>query len=81
MLRPTKSGSRQTGIEIANAKNIEKATVQLPSEDSDKRAGWLTSRRAQEWDKQIAEHIAAERLDALLAEVSWEHEAGLSRPP
>ncbi|MGD9050101.1 MAG: hypothetical protein PVF77_18755 [Anaerolineae bacterium] len=59
---------------------IEKAIVQLPAKDLDKLAGWLDEYRAQIWDKQIEEDLEAGRLDALLAEVNEEYEAGLSQP-
>jgi hypothetical protein len=61
-------------------KDIEKAIVQLPAKDLDKLAHWLEDYRAQMWDKQIEEDLEAGRLDALLAEVNEEYEAGLSQP-
>ena len=41
---------------------------------------WLEEYHAQMWDKQIEEDLEAGRLDALLAEVDKEYEAGLSQP-
>jgi hypothetical protein len=61
-------------------REIEKAIAQLTAEDLDKLAGWLEDYRAQMWDKQIGEDLEAGRLDALLAEVDDEYEAGLSQP-
>jgi hypothetical protein len=68
------------GVKIVGIKEIEKAIVQLPAKDLDKLARWLEDYRAQMWDKQIEEDLEAGRLDALLAEVEKEHEAGLSQP-
>ena len=67
------------GVKVMGIKEIEKAIVQLPAKDLDKLAGWLEDYRAQMWDKQI-EDLAAGRLDALLAEIDEEYEAGLSQP-
>ncbi len=41
---------------------------------------WLEEYHAQRWDKQIEEDLEAGRLDALLAEVDREYEAGSSQP-
>jgi hypothetical protein len=60
-------------------KEIEKAIAQLPAEDLDKLAGWLEDYRAQMWDEQFEEDLAAGRLDLLLAEADKECHAGLSR--
>jgi hypothetical protein len=68
------------GVKVMGIKEIERAIVQLPAEDLDKLAGWLEDYRAQMWDKQIEEDLAAGRLDSLLAEVAKEYEAGLSQP-
>jgi hypothetical protein len=68
------------GVKVMGIKEIEKAIVQLPARDLDRLAHWLEDFRAQMWDKQIEEDLAAGRLDALLAEVDEEYEAGLSQP-
>ena len=68
------------GVKVMGVKEIEKAIVQLPVSDVDKLVGWLEDYRAQLWDKQIEEDLEAGRLDALLAEVDKECEAGLSQP-
>jgi hypothetical protein len=68
------------GVKVMGVREIEKAIVQLPAKDLDKLAGWLEEYRAQIWDKQIKEDLDAGRLDALLAEVDKEYEAGLSQP-
>jgi hypothetical protein len=71
---------KRMGVKVMGIKEIEKAIVQLPAKDLDKLAGWLEDYRAQMWDKQIEEDLEAGRLDALLAEVDEEYEAGLSQP-
>ena len=68
------------GVTVMGIREIEKAIAQLPAKDLDKLAGWLEEYRAQMWDKQIEEDLAAGCLDVLLAEVDKEYEAGLSRP-
>ena len=68
------------GVKVMGIREIEKAIVQLPAKDVDKLAGWLEEYRAQIWDKQIKEDLDTGRLDALLAEVDKEYEAGLSQP-
>ena len=68
------------GVKVMGIREIEKAIVQLPAKDLDKLAHWLDDYRAQMWDKQIEEDLAAGRLDVLLTEVDKEYEAGLSRP-
>ncbi len=65
---------------VMGVKEIEQAIVQLPATDVDKLAGWLEDYRAQLWDKQIEQDLEAGHLDALLAEVDKECEAGLSQP-
>jgi hypothetical protein len=67
------------GVKVMGIREIEKAIVQLPAKDLDKLAHWLEDYRAQMWDKQIEEDLEAGRLDALLAEVDEEYEAGLSQ--
>ena len=77
---PLKGRVKRMGVKVMGIKEIEKAIVQLPAKDLDKLAGWLEGYRAQMWDKQIEEDLEAGRLDALLAEVDEEYEAGLSQP-
>ena len=38
--------------------------------------GWLAEHHAKIWDRQIEEYLEAGRLDAVLAEVDKEYEAG-----
>ena len=41
---------------------------------------WLVEYHTQVWDTKIEEDPGAGRLDAVLAEVDQEYEAGLARP-
>ena len=68
------------GVKVEEINEIEKAIVQLPAKDWDKLASWLEDYRTQMWHKRIEEDLEAGRLDALLAEVDEEYEAGLSQP-
>jgi hypothetical protein len=61
-------------------KEIEIAITRLPIDDLTKLMVWLENYHAQMWDKQIEEDLEAGRLDALLAEVDKEYEAGLTQP-
>ena len=63
-----------------SVKEIETAIIQLPAQDLAELMVWLENYHAQVWDKQIAEDLEAGRLDALLAEVDREYEAGLGKP-
>ena len=59
---------------------IESAITRLPAKELVELVTWLEEYHAQVWDAQIAEDLEAGRLDALLAELDKEHEAGLARP-
>lgn len=63
-----------------SVKEIEAAITKLPREDLAELMAWLEAYRAQVWDRQIEGDLEAGRLDALLAEVDREYEAGLSQP-
>ena len=63
-----------------SVQEIESAIVQLPSKEVAELMSWLSEHHAQLWDKQIEEDLEAGRLDALLAEVDQEYDAGLARP-
>ena len=63
-----------------SVQEIEAAIEQLPAADLVELMTWLESFRAQHWDRQIEQDLAAGKLDALLAEVDAEYEAGLSKP-
>jgi hypothetical protein len=59
---------------------IELAIRQLPAGDLAKLMAWLQEHHEQVWDKQIEDDLEAGRLDALLADVDKEYEAGLAKP-
>lgn len=59
---------------------LEKAVTQLSEQDLIRFREWFDEYYADMWDKQIEEDIKAGRLDALLAEVDEEYNAGLSKP-
>jgi hypothetical protein len=61
-------------------KQIERAIAELPAKDLAELMSWLEDYHAQVWDKRIEEDLEAGRLDALLAEVDEEYEAGLTQP-
>jgi hypothetical protein len=61
-------------------KEIEIAITRLPADEFADLLTWLDDYREQIWDEQIENDLEAGRLDALLAEVEKEYEAGLSRP-
>jgi hypothetical protein len=61
-------------------KEIEIAITRLPAIDLAELMAWLENYHAQVWDKQIEEDLETGRLDALLAEVDQEYEAGLGKP-
>jgi hypothetical protein len=59
---------------------IESAIQQLPARDFAELMAWLEDRHGRGWDVQIEDDLESGRLDALLAEVDKEYEAGLARP-
>jgi len=63
-----------------SVKEIEIAITQLPSADLVELMTWLENYHVEMWDKQIEEDLEAGRLDALLAEVDKEYDAGLGKP-
>lgn len=62
-----------------SVQEIEVAIMQLPAEELVELSNWLEEYRAQVWDRQIEADLEAGRLDALLAEVDAEYEAGLAQ--
>ncbi|MDX6443073.1 MAG: hypothetical protein QOH71_147 [Blastocatellia bacterium] len=59
---------------------IQAAITELTSDDLANLMKWLDDYQAKLWEQQIAEDLEAGRLDAVLAEVDEEYEAGLSQP-
>ena len=67
-------------IKEMGVKQIEKAITQLPAKELAELVSWLEDYHAQVWDKRIEDDLESGRLDALLAEVDQEYEAGLTQP-
>ncbi len=63
-----------------SVKEIEAAITQLPVGDVTELMSWLAEHHAEVWDKQIEYDLDSGKLDALLAEVDKEYEAGLAKP-
>lgn len=63
-----------------SVQEIESAITRLPVTEVSELMSWLSEHHARLWDRQIEEDLDAGRLDALLAEVDGEYEAGLARP-
>jgi hypothetical protein len=63
-----------------SVKEIEVAITQLSIDDLADLMAWLEEYHAQVWDRQIEEDLESGRLDALLADVDEEYEAGLAQP-
>jgi len=63
-----------------SVKEIEIAITRLPAIDLAELMAWLENYHAQVWDEQIEQDLETGRLDALLAEVDKEYEAGLGQP-
>lgn len=67
-------------IKDMDLEQIQRAITQLPPKDLAKLMSWLEDYHAQVWDKRIEDDLEAGRLDALLAEVEEECEAGPIQP-
>lgn len=61
-------------------KEIESAITQLSAKDLAELMAWLAEYHAQMWEEQIEDDLEAGRLDALLAEVESDYQAGLAEP-
>ena len=59
---------------------IEAAIARLSFDDVATLLTWLEQFHAELWDKQIEEDLEAGRLDAMIAEVNAEYEAGPVQP-
>ena len=59
---------------------IESAIAQLPERDFAELMVWIQEYHDRVWDKQIANDLAAGRLDALIAEADKEFRDGSARP-
>jgi hypothetical protein len=67
-------------VERMSVKDIESAITRLSATDLSELMAWFEKYSAQVWDMQIEKDLETGRLDALLAEVDQEYEAGLGRP-
>jgi len=63
-----------------SVQEIETAITRLPVRDVTELMSWLAEFHALSWDKQIEYDLDSGKLDALLAEVDKEYEAGLAQP-
>ena len=59
---------------------LEQAVALLSEPELSRFRAWFDEYYAQMWDKQIEEDAKSGRLDKLIAEVSEEYNAGLSKP-
>ena len=59
---------------------IETAIMNLPVVEVNELVTWLDEYYASLWDEQIENDVNAGRLDALLAKVDAEYDAGLAVP-
>jgi hypothetical protein len=65
-------------VERMSVQEVEAAIAQLSAREFAELTVWFENYRAQVWDDQIERDLAAGRLDAVLAEVDREYEAGLA---
>ena len=63
-----------------SVKEIEEAITQLPPNELIELVSWWNEYQNDAWDRQMAEDADSGRLDALLAEVDKEYDAGLAKP-
>lgn len=63
-----------------SVKEIEVAIKQLTAAERSELVAQLVEQHHDDWDKQIADDLESGRLDALLAEVDREYDAGLAKP-
>ena len=63
-----------------SVQEIEVAITKLPPQKITDLLNWLEEYHAQLWDEQIEQDLERGSLDALLAEVDAEYEAGLAQP-
>jgi endo-1,4-beta-D-glucanase Y len=67
-------------VKFMSVKEIEAAISRLSAGDLAELIAWLQDHAARLWDEQIEKDLREGRLDALLAEVVEEGEAGQGRP-
>jgi hypothetical protein len=61
---------------VSTVREIETAIERLPREDLFKLTDWISSRFADEWDREIEEDIRAGRFDAIAQQALSEFRAG-----
>jgi len=61
---------------VSTVKEIETAIERLPREELFKLTDWISSRFADEWDREIEEDIRAGRFDTLAEQALSEFRAG-----
>jgi hypothetical protein len=64
---------------MSTVEEIEEAIVSLPIEQRDKVRKWINE-LDDDWDRQIAEDVAAGRLDHLAREADKDFKAGRCKP-
>jgi hypothetical protein len=65
---------------MSTVQEIERAVTDLSPEELSRFRAWFAEFDAQAWDRQIAEDVAAGRLDALAEEALADLRAGRTRP-
>ena len=63
-----------------SVQELEAVIAQLPPHELAELTAWLVEYHAKVWDQRIEGDLEAGHLDAVLAEVDRECEAGLARP-
>ena len=64
---------------MATVDQIETAILQLPPDDFRRLSRWLQQLDQERWDEQLAQDIAAGKLEALAAEAINDFQAGKFR--
>ncbi len=63
-----------------SVEELEAAITNLPAHELAALMAWLAEYNAKVWDQRIEADLESGHLDAVLAEVEREYEAGLARP-
>jgi hypothetical protein len=63
-----------------SVQELEVAITHLPRHELAELMAWLVEYHAKVWDQEIEADLESGRLDAILAEVDRDCEAGLARP-
>lgn len=65
---------------MTKLEKIEQEIATLVPADIHKLADWIAGYRAELWDRQMEEDVAAGKLDKLAAEALADHKAGRTKP-